>query len=88
MSTIHHRNIATAMALALNGAMDRRVVNIADDVPVSMLELCALAGGPLEGSAEPLNDPWAGQCDTSLARSLGFKATVRTIYQAAQEDLL
>lgn len=88
MSTIHHRDIATAMALALDGAMDRRVVNIADDTPVSMLELCALAGGTLDGSAEPLNDPWAGQCDTSLARSLGFKATVRTIHQAAQEGLI
>lgn len=88
MSVIHHRDIATAMTLALNGAMDGRVVNIADDVPASMLELFALAGGALEGSAEPLNDPWAGQQDTSLARSLGFRPTIRTVHQAAQEGLL
>lgn len=88
MSTIHHRDIATAINLALGGAMDGHVVNIADDVPASMFELCALGGGSLDASAEPLSDPWTLQVDTALARSLGFQPTIRTVYQAAQEDLL
>lgn len=88
MSTIHHRDIATAMLLALGGAMDGHVVNISDDVPASMLELFALGGGSLDASAEPLVDPWTLQIDSTLARSLGFQPTVRTVYQAAQESLL
>ena len=88
MSTIHHRDIATAMLLALDGALDGHVVNISDDVPASMFELFALGGGSLDASAEPLTDPWRLQVDSTLARSLGFRPTVRTIYQAAQEDLL
>ncbi len=88
MSTIHHRDIATAMALALTGAMDGRVVNIADDVPASMFELIALGGGSMEASAEPLASPWAMQVDTALARSIGFRPTIRTVYQAAPEKLL
>ena len=88
MSTIHHRDIATAMLLALTGAMDGHVVNISDDVPASMLELFTLGGGSLDASAQPLADPWTLQVDSTLARSLGFQPTVRTVYQAAQELLL
>ena len=88
MSTIHHRDIATAMLLALGGALDGHVVNISDDMPASMLELFALGGGSLDASAEPLADPWTLQVDSTLARSLGFQPTVRTVYQAAQENLL
>jgi UDP-glucose 4-epimerase len=76
------------MALALTGAMDERVVNIADDVPASMFELIALGGGSMDASAEPLASPWAMQVDTALARRIGFRPTIRTVYQAAQEALL
>src|SRR5690606_20995411 len=31
MSTVHHQDIATAVKLALTGAMDQRIVNINDD---------------------------------------------------------
>ena len=88
MSTIHHRDIATAMALALDSRFDGRVVNIADDVPASMLDLIALGGAEMKPSAEPLTEPWAMQVDTSLARSLGFRPTIRTIFQAAEQRLL
>ena len=88
MSTIHHRDIATAMILALDGSFDGRVVNIADDLPASMLDLIALGGGNMDASSEPLAAPWAMQVDTALARSLGFTPTVRTVYQAAQDGLL
>lgn len=88
MSTIHHRDIATAMHLALAGVLDGRIVNIADDAPTSMYELAQLVGETLPPSTEPLANPWYLLSDSSLARSLGFQPVVRTIYQAVQEKLL
>jgi nucleoside-diphosphate-sugar epimerase len=88
MSTIHHRDIATAMHLALTGAMDGRIVNIADDAPTSIYELAQLVGQTLAPSAEALPNPWYLLSDSSLARSLGFQPVVRTVYHAVQEKLM
>ncbi|UFH57691.1 NAD(P)-dependent oxidoreductase [Spirosoma sp. KNUC1025] len=88
MSTIHHRDIATAMHLALLGAMDERIVNIADEAPTSIYELAQLVGEPLDSSCEPLVNPWYLLSDSTLARRLGFQPTVRTVYQAVQEDIM
>lgn len=88
MSLVHHRDIAAALELALTGAMDGRIVNIADEAPTSMYELAALVGDPLEPSSEPLKNPWYIHMDASRARGLGFQPSVRTVYQAAQEGLL
>lgn len=88
MSTIHHRDIATAMYLALAGVMDGRIVNIADEAPTSVYELAQLVGETLDSSSEPLENPWYQLSDPSLARRLGFQPSVRTVYQAMQENLL
>jgi UDP-glucose 4-epimerase len=88
MSTIHHRDIFNAVQLAIAGVMDWRIVNIADEAPTSIYELAALVGQTLEPSAEALANPWHLHVDASLARSLGFRPTVRTVYQAEQENLL
>ncbi|WP_028165780.1 NAD-dependent epimerase/dehydratase family protein [Bradyrhizobium elkanii] len=88
MSMVHHRDIATAMKLALTGAMDRRVVNIADDAPTSLYELAGLVNAPISGSAEALATPWRLHMDTTLARQLGFQASIRTVHQALAEKLL
>lgn len=88
LSTIHHRDIATATHLALAGVMDGRIVNIADEAPTSVYELAQLVGEPLDSSEEPLTNPWNLLSDGSLARSLGFQPVVRTVYQAVQENLL
>lgn len=88
MSIVHHRDIATAMNLALTGAMDGHIVNIADEAPTSIYELVGLVGGTMEPSSAPLENPWRLHMDVSLARSLGFQPVVRTIYQAAQEKLM
>jgi len=88
ISTIHHRDIATAARLALNGAFDGRIVNISDEAPTSIYELAALVGQRLEPSSGPLENPWHLHVDGSLARSLGFQPSVRTVYQAAQENLM
>jgi len=88
MSTIHHRDIYTAIIMALQGIIDGRVVNIADEAPTTLYELLQLIGEPMASSAEPLVNPWHLHVNASLARSLGFQASVRTVYQAAQENLL
>jgi nucleoside-diphosphate-sugar epimerase len=76
------------MRLALSGAMDGRVVNATDDAPVSVFEMAVLAGEPIEGSAEPLVNPWSGRMDSTLLRELGFRPTVPTIQGAAAEGIL
>jgi UDP-glucose 4-epimerase len=88
MSTIHHRDIATAVKMALAGVMDGRIVNITDEAPTSVYELIHLNGATMEPSSEPLINPWHLHVDGTLARSLGFRPSVRTVYQAAQEKLL
>jgi UDP-glucose 4-epimerase len=88
LSVVHHRDIATAFELALTGVMDGRVVNIADEAPLTVYEIAQVVGYPYPSSAEPLSDPWVGHMDVGLARSLGFQATVATVYQAVREGLL
>lgn len=88
MSTIHHRDIYTAITMALNGAMDGRVVNISDEAPTSLYELLKIVGVTMPSSSDPLLNPWYLHTDSSLARTLGFQPSVRTVYQAIQENLL
>ncbi|WP_343315397.1 NAD(P)-dependent oxidoreductase [Brucella sp. BE17] len=88
MSTVHHRDVATAMRLALEGRFDGQIVNISDEAPTTVCELVRLVDGAMEDSAEPLTDPWFLHMDGALARKLGFQPEVRTVYQAAQEGLL
>lgn len=88
MSTIHHRDIAMAMTLAIAGAFDGRIVNISDEAPTTIYELTRLVGETMDPSSEPMQNPWHLHIDASLARSLGFQSTVRTVYQAAQEGIL
>lgn len=88
MSTVHHRDIATAMTLALAGAMDGHIVNISDDAPTSIYELAQLVGEQLDSSAEPLTNPWYLLTDSSLARSFGFQPVIRTVHQAVQEKIM
>jgi UDP-glucose 4-epimerase len=87
-SVAHHRDIMTAVRIALSGSMDERIVNITDDAPVTVFEMAELAGSPLQGSSEPLTNPWAGRMDATLAHELGFRPTVPTIHAAAQEGIL
>lgn len=88
ISTIHHRDIYTAVMMALDGIMDGRIVNISDEAPTSIYELLSIVGETMVSSSEPLVNPWYLHVDSSLARSLGFQPSVRTVYQAVQEKLL
>src|SRR3546814_19857736 len=76
MSMVHHRDIATAMMLALDGAMDGRIVNIGDDAPTSIHELVQLAGGAMEPSYAPLTNPWRLHVERPLARRAGFQPEI------------
>ncbi|MDW5593457.1 NAD(P)-dependent oxidoreductase [Conexibacter stalactiti] len=87
-SVAHHRDVAIAVRLALTGAMDGRLVNVTDDAPVTVYEMAQFAGDSIEGSSEPLTNPWSGRMDGSLARELGFQPTVPTIHVAAREGIL
>jgi UDP-glucose 4-epimerase len=71
LTVIHHADIATAFELALTGVMDGRIVNIADEAPLTIYEIAQIVGSTYESSAEPLTNPWKGHMDVSLARSLG-----------------
>ncbi len=62
--------------------------NIADESPLSIYEIAQLIGEPYPSSAEPLDDPWQGQVDAALARSLGFRAAVPSVYAAARDGRL
>ena len=88
MSMVHHQDIAAGVQLALTGALDSKIINLADDGAPTIFELYTIAGERMEPSMEPLPNPWHLVVDNSLARSLGFQPTVTTIYQAAQEGRL
>jgi UDP-glucose 4-epimerase len=87
-SVLHQRDVAVVMRLALGGAMDGRVVNVTDDAPVTVFEMAFLAGEPIDGSAEPLANPWSGRMDSTFLRELGFRPTVPTIWGAAADGIL
>jgi nucleoside-diphosphate-sugar epimerase len=88
MSLIHHRDIAEAMKLAMSGALDGQVLNIADEAPTSIHELVGLVGHTVAAVPGPLENPWRLHVDASRARRLGFRPTVRTVYQAIDEGLM
>jgi nucleoside-diphosphate-sugar epimerase len=88
LSVIHHIDVATAFELALTGVMDGRIVNIADEAPLTVYEIAQIVGSAYESSAEPLTNPWVGHMDVTLARSLGFQPKVPTVYQAIRDGTL
>ncbi len=88
LSLIHHQDIATAVNLALTGAMDRRIVNIVDEAPTSIYEIAGIVGAAMTPSSEPLANPWFGQLDGKLARSLGFQPAIATVHQSCREGTL
>lgn len=88
MSLVHHRDIAAAMLLALDGRFDGNTVNLADDAPTTVAEIARLVGADYPESNAPLENPWNGHVDSTLIRQLGFVPTVRSLYQAARDSAL
>jgi hypothetical protein len=48
--------------LALTGAMDRRIVNIADDAPSTLYEMARAVGITIESSVQPLKESCSLPC--------------------------
>lgn len=65
LSVIHHEDIATALKLALTGVMDGRIVNIADESPLTAYEIAQIVGSPYDSSGDPLANPWLGHMEES-----------------------
>ena len=87
-SLAHQRDVSRAFELALTGAMDGRIVNIADDAPSTLYDMAKAVGVTIESSAEPLIHPWWGRADGTVSRRLGFRPTVATLNQAILDDIL
>ncbi|HYV49438.1 MAG TPA: NAD(P)-dependent oxidoreductase [Myxococcaceae bacterium] len=89
---LHHADVGQAvLRLLLAEGLERRIFNIADDAPVTAHELCALnhESLPPEAATRPLDDPWEGIMDTSLARELlGFRPIYPTVYEAQDAGTL
>jgi hypothetical protein len=56
--------------------------------PITIYELCEIAGEAMELSTEPVTSPWSGHLDGGLACRLGFRPEVRIVHQAAQDGAL
>ena len=87
-SLAHQRDVARAFEVALTGVLHGRIVSIVDDAPTIFHEMANIAGSSIEPSAEPLTNPSIGRMDGSRSRSLGFRPTFATVYQAAHKGIL
>jgi nucleoside-diphosphate-sugar epimerase len=83
---VHHADVAQALLRGLwaDGA-DGGIYNVADDAPVTALELLSLNGAqPADEAATRTNDhPFDGIVDTTkIRRQLGFRPIYPTVYSA------
>ncbi|MDP9844967.1 NAD-dependent epimerase/dehydratase family protein [Streptosporangium lutulentum] len=89
---VHHADVAQALlrVVRADGA-DGEAFNVADDAPVTALELLNLNGEPVAGEAadRTLDDPWEGIADTSkIRRELGFRPIHPTVHAAKDAGAL
>jgi nucleoside-diphosphate-sugar epimerase len=89
---VHHADVGQGLLRALRAeGIDGITINIADDAPVTALELHQLNGEPVAEDAanRPLDDPWEGIVDTTVARAtLGFRPMFPTVYAAKDAGAL
>jgi nucleoside-diphosphate-sugar epimerase len=86
LHSLHHADVGQAVVRALSrGTRAGKVYNIADDAPITLLELTRLARVP-EPSPERFAlpfDPWEGMMDTRRAREeLCFRPLYPSCYSA------
>ena len=89
---VHHADVGQALlrAVRANG-VDGQIFNVADDAPVTALELLYLNGEPIgeEAASRALDDPWDGIADTAkIRRELGFRPVYPTVYTAKDAGAL
>jgi nucleoside-diphosphate-sugar epimerase len=89
---VHHADVGQGLLRALRAeGIDGMTINVADDAPVTALELHQLHGEPVAEDAanRPLDDPWEGIVDTTVARAaLGFRPMFPTVYAAKDAGAL
>ncbi|MFJ5773281.1 NAD-dependent epimerase/dehydratase family protein [Streptomyces sp. NPDC093094] len=92
LQMVHHADVAQALLRLLHApGVDGRVYNIADDSPVTAVELHLLNGAEVPDAlyerADP--DPWAGITSTErLRRELGFRPLFPSVYAAREAGAL
>jgi nucleoside-diphosphate-sugar epimerase len=89
---VHHADVAQAFIRALRtDGLDGETFNVADDAPVSTVEVLALNDAPVASDAaqRPLDDPWEGIVDTAKARAeLGLRPLYPSVYTARDAGAL
>jgi nucleoside-diphosphate-sugar epimerase len=89
---VHHADVAQALLRALRAeGIDGATFNVADDAPVSALELLQRNSEPIPaGFADrPLEDPWEGIVDTTrIRRELGFRPIYPSLHTAQDAGAL
>jgi nucleoside-diphosphate-sugar epimerase len=89
---VHHADVGQALIRALRvDGIDGICLNVADDAPVTMVELHQLNDEPIAADAaeRTLDDPWHGILDTSATRrQLGFRPIFPTVYTAKDAGAL
>jgi nucleoside-diphosphate-sugar epimerase len=89
---VHHADVGQGIERALRAkGVDGGTWNVADDAPVTALELLRLGGEPIapDAATRPLDDPWDGIVETTrIRRDLGFRPIYPTVYSAADAGTL
>jgi nucleoside-diphosphate-sugar epimerase len=83
---VHHADVGQALLRAVRASgVDGEIFNVADDAPVTALELLGLNGEAAaeDAASRTLDDPWEGIADTAkIRRELGFRPVYPTVYTA------
>jgi nucleoside-diphosphate-sugar epimerase len=89
---VHHADVAQGLVRALRaGGVDGGTWNLADDAPVTAVELHRLNHEPpADPAGQPADDdPWEGIVDTTRARAeLGFRPIYPSVYTARDAGAL
>jgi nucleoside-diphosphate-sugar epimerase len=87
---VHHADVAQGVLRALHAeGIGGRTYNIADEAPITALEVFGLNGRPAPELDVSLDDPWEGLVSIDSAkRELGFRPTYPTVYAAKDAGAL
>ena len=87
----HHIDVAQALRRLLYASGAHGAYNIADDAPVTTVDLYGIHGLPVppEAYEKPGADPWHGVMSTSrIRRELGYRPMVPSVWTAREAGLL
>ena len=92
LQLVHHADAGLGLLRALlTEGVDGRTFNLADDAPLSTVELYGLLGRriPPEAHERQLDDPWEGIVDTARARAeLGWRPLFPSVWTARDAGAL